>query len=228
MSPVLVGEKSLLAGVVGTAYPELDPGEAAGLAAALDEIPSPAFVIWADGRVAFANPAGRASSDRAPELIASRLLASLGGRDDTFRVTRILSPGAPSHYIAVQCRGTADPSARVAAAIPSWGITPRQAEVLALLALGQANKTIADALGCAGATVEIHVTSLLKKSGCESRSELVSRFWSEPIVPRRPVVPAADGLGARRENRGEPRRARDRSRLLDPVASSQAREVTGR
>ena len=174
----------LLALPANLRHPVLNPDEAAGLSAALDEIPSSAFVIWADGSVALANVAGQSASDRDPELVASSLLASLGGRDGTFRVRRILSPGAPSHYIAVQQGEAEDPAPRVAAAAVRWGVTPRQAEVLGLLALGQANKTIAQALGCAGATVEIHVSTLLKKSGCESRCELVSKFWSGPIGPR--------------------------------------------
>jgi DNA-binding CsgD family transcriptional regulator len=168
----------------GDEGPLLDPAEAAALAAALEEIPSPAFVIWGDGRVAFANGTGCAASERAPELTSAHLLASLGGRDDVFRVTRIHAPGTPSHFLAVRSRGAADPAPRVVAAATRWGITPRQSEVLALLALGQANKTIARALGCASSTVEIHVTALLARSSCESRSELVSRFWSEPLDPR--------------------------------------------
>jgi DNA-binding CsgD family transcriptional regulator len=156
----------------------LESGEAAGLAAALEEIPSAAYVVWADGRIAFATGAGREASDRAPGLVASRLLASLGGRDETFRVTRILSPGGASHFLAVERDGAIDLGSRVASAAARWGATPRQTEVLGLLALGQANKAIAGALGCAVSTVEIHVTALLTKAGCESRCELVSRIWS--------------------------------------------------
>jgi DNA-binding CsgD family transcriptional regulator len=163
--------------------PMLAPAEAAGLEAALGEIPSPAFVLWTDGRVALANTPGRAASLRDPETVAARLLASLDGRDDTLRVTPIHSPGVARHYLVVQQPGTLDPGPRVTAATARWGITPRQGEVLALLALGQSNKAIAGALGCAGSTVEIHVTALFAKSGCQSRSELISRFWSEPIAP---------------------------------------------
>ena len=172
----------------------LEPAEVAALAAALDEVPSSAFVIWADGSVALANAAGRAAIELAPERVATSLLASLGGRDDTFRVRRIDYPGAPSHYVAVQQGKAEDPEPRVAAAVANWGVTPRQAEVLGLLALGQANKTIASALGCAGGTVEIHVTDLLRKSGCQSRCELVSMFWSRPITP---VPPERSGTDAR-------------------------------
>jgi DNA-binding CsgD family transcriptional regulator len=159
----------------------LDPAEVAGLEAALAEIPSPAYVLWADGRVALANAIGRAAYEREMPLVAARLLASLGRRDDTYRVTRILSPGAPSHFMAVRRREPMDPADRLAVAAVKWGATPRQSEVLRLLALGKANKTIADALGCAVPTVEVHVRTLLKKAGCESRCELVSRFWSQPI-----------------------------------------------
>lgn len=169
--------------------PVLDPGEAAGLSVALDEIPAPAFVIWADGHVALANGSGRASSDRAPEAVASHLLASLGGREATFRVTRIDSPGGSSHFLAVEQLGALDLPARIRDASERWGATPRQAQVLELLALGQANKTIASALGCAPSTVELHVTALLRKSGCESRCEMVSTLWSGAAGHRQPLHP---------------------------------------
>jgi DNA-binding CsgD family transcriptional regulator len=173
------------------APPALDRAEAAGLGAALEEIPSAAFVLWADGRIALANGPAQVMTHQAPQGVASRLRASLAGFDDTFRVTPIRSPGAPHHFLVVQQRGSADPVPGVAAAMAHWGVTARQGEVLGLLALGQANKAIAVALGCASATVEIHVTALLAKSGCQSRSELVSRFWSEPIAQRRdrPATP---------------------------------------
>jgi len=120
----------------------LAPAETAGLAAALEAMESPAFVIWADGRVAFANGPGRAMCGQAPEIVAARLRAILAGRDTTFHLTRILAPGVPPHYLAVQHHRTADPGPRAAAAVARWGITPRQAEVLALLAKGKANKAI--------------------------------------------------------------------------------------
>ena len=171
--------------------PHLDLSEAAALAAALEEIPSPAFVVWADGRIACANRPGQAASGRAPELVATGLVESLRGLGHAFRLTPIVAPGAPSHFIAVQIGGAVDPAPRVAAAAASLGFTPRQSQVLALLALGRSNKGIANELGCAESTVEIHVTALLAKSGCESRCEFVSRFWSEPIGSHRgPPAPS--------------------------------------
>ena len=160
---------------------DLEPAEAAALAVALDEIPAAAFVVWADGRIVCSNRPGRAALERAPDDVASGLLASLGGTGGAFRVTRVLAPGVPNHYIAVQVEGAVDPAPRVAAATASMGFTPRQAQVLRLLALGRSNKAIANELGCAESTVEIHVTAVLGKSRCGSRCELVSRFWSEPM-----------------------------------------------
>ena len=46
----------------------------------------------------------------------------------------------------------------------SWALSPRRAEVLELLVTGASNRTIADSLKCAESTVEMHVTTLLKKS----------------------------------------------------------------
>lgn len=165
----------------GVVPPELEPAEAAALAAALDEIPTAAFVVWGDGRIVCANQPGQAAHDGAPEDVESGLVASLDGRGGAYRVTRVLAPGAPNHYIAVLVGGTVDPAPRVAAAAASMRFTPRQAQVLALLALGRSNKAIASELGCAESTVEIHVTAVLGKSHCGSRCELVSRFWSGPM-----------------------------------------------
>ena len=61
----------------------------------------------------------------------------------------------------------------------SWALSPRQAEVLELLVTGASNRTIADSLKCAESTVEMHVTTLLKKSSTSQRAELVARFWMD-------------------------------------------------
>ena len=159
----------------------LDPTEAAALAAVLEEIPSAAFVLWADGRIACDNRAGHSARELAPDSIDSGLRESLGGRSEAYRVTPILAPGAPRHFLAVQAGGGVDPGPRVAGAAARFGLTPRQAQVLGLLALGRSNKAIGSELGCAESTVEIHVTALLGKSGCGSRLELLSRVWSEPL-----------------------------------------------
>ena len=64
---------------------------------------------------------------------------------------------------------------RTAAALGGSGaveeLTPREAEVLGLLARGLANKEIAQHLGLSVHTVERHLTNLYPKIGCRSRTE---------------------------------------------------------
>jgi DNA-binding CsgD family transcriptional regulator len=60
-----------------------------------------------------------------------------------------------------------------------WGLTRRQIAVLKLVVHGDANKEIAQALGCAENTVELHVTQLLRKADLPSRTRLIARFWSD-------------------------------------------------
>jgi DNA-binding NarL/FixJ family response regulator len=63
----------------------------------------------------------------------------------------------------------------VARAANDWKLTPRQTEVLGCILAGDANKTIAERLGCALGTVEVHVSALLTKACVESRTALVAR-----------------------------------------------------
>lgn len=58
-------------------------------------------------------------------------------------------------------------------------LTPRQIEVLELVARGKTNKEIASVLGRSEGTVEVHVTNLLRKYGASNRAGLVAMFWGE-------------------------------------------------
>jgi DNA-binding CsgD family transcriptional regulator len=60
-----------------------------------------------------------------------------------------------------------------------WGLTRRQVAVLKLVVRGEANKEVAQALGCAENTVELHVTQLLRKANVSTRTRLIALFWSE-------------------------------------------------
>jgi NarL family two-component system response regulator LiaR len=53
-------------------------------------------------------------------------------------------------------------------------LTPRELEVLPLLATGQLNKEIADTLNITERTVKFHVSSILGKLGAGNRTEAVS------------------------------------------------------
>jgi DNA-binding CsgD family transcriptional regulator len=67
----------------------------------------------------------------------------------------------------------AGPDAAVEASDGQPGITPREAEVLGLLAEGLANKEIAARLGFSVHTAKFHVESLLRKLDAVNRAEAV-------------------------------------------------------
>lgn len=78
-------------------------------------------------------------------------------------------------------RATAGPGAqhlreRLTATQERHGLTPRQMEVLELLVAGSSNKEVAQALGCALRTVELHVSELLRRTGARSRTALLARL----------------------------------------------------
>lgn len=59
-------------------------------------------------------------------------------------------------------------------ATPKIAFTPRQTEVLALLARGASNKEIADELGCAEATVRVHVSTIMRLLDVENRTQVAT------------------------------------------------------
>lgn len=68
------------------------------------------------------------------------------------------------------------------AAVASLGLTPREAEVLALLAAGKANKEIARALGVSPNTVKTHLARLYEKLGATSRTAAIAQARGHGIV----------------------------------------------
>jgi len=68
------------------------------------------------------------------------------------------------------------------------GITAREANVLALVADGLANKEIAQRLGVSARTVEKHIEALLRKTGTRSRTQLV--IWASKAEVSPPTAPA--------------------------------------
>lgn len=105
---------------------------------------------------------------------------SAGERDGVLETLEALSPwfgaalaavsGNPAEGVPIVAR-LEDP---VSLAVTKWRLTPRQSEVLAGALSGLTNKEIAAKLGCAEATVEVHMTALFRKSGATTRSGLVS------------------------------------------------------
>ena len=68
------------------------------------------------------------------------------------------------------------------AAVASLGLTPREVEVLGLLAAGQANKEIARALGVSPNTVKTHLARLYEKLGATSRTAAIAQARGLGII----------------------------------------------
>jgi len=78
--------------------------------------------------------------------------------------------------------GAADPAPEARASTPGRRITPRQTEVVRLLAEGKTNKEVALALGISVKTAETHRTQIMHKLGLKSFSDLVKYAVREKLV----------------------------------------------
>lgn len=149
------------------------------LAAALDAMWAPAFVTAAGARVVLANKAGQAR-------LAEDRTATLGLLADLERGVRIpgvsrtpIMVGGGGHALVVIPDRERQLEGQAAAAARRWRLTPRQAEVLGLVARGLANRSIALLLGCSEKTVVAHVTAILDKAGLDGRAALVSALITQ-------------------------------------------------
>ena len=76
------------------------------------------------------------------------------------------------HPAAVIARPAAEAGSRRAS--EGTGLTPRELEILEMMAEGMSNRRIAVRLGISGYTVKFHVASVLGKLGAASRTEAVT------------------------------------------------------
>jgi two-component system NarL family response regulator len=75
--------------------------------------------------------------------------------------------------LEAQERGSPEPPGDAATSrdVPRPDLTPRQLEILSLIAKGRTNKEIASALGISERTVKFHVAALFKRLCTFSRTE---------------------------------------------------------
>jgi DNA-binding NarL/FixJ family response regulator len=91
----------------------------------------------------------------------------------------------PAHWPAAVARDGSvrhDFEADAAIDTVSEPLTPREREVLALLADGLSNRAIASRLGISEHTVKFHVSSLYGKLGAVNRADAVARGWQRGLV----------------------------------------------
>lgn len=75
------------------------------------------------------------------------------------------------------------PPASTLSTEPMVDVTPRELEVLYLMAEGMANKTIAAQLSISEHTVKFHVNAIMTKLGSQSRTEAVVRAMRLGLIP---------------------------------------------
>jgi DNA-binding CsgD family transcriptional regulator len=75
------------------------------------------------------------------------------------------------------------PYRRNEAALASLGISPREVEVLDLLAAGHSNKVIARQLDISPNTVKTHLARLFEKLEAQSRTQAIARARALDLVP---------------------------------------------
>jgi len=133
------------------------------------------FILDTQHAVAWTNDAGRAwlaaTSEAAPRLTA----AAKGASDPLLHAVPLQQPAG--HHLVILQDANRDFEDRIQAASAAWQLTPAQAHVLRGVVRGLSNKEIAATLGNAEATVEVHVTRVLRKAGAAGRTVLVTRFW---------------------------------------------------
>ena len=102
--------------------------------------------------------------DLADAALADRLAALLSVVGDL----ELVEAGEPADVVVVQPAGVRS------AANPDATLTPRELEVLSLLAEGASNKTIALRLGISVHTAKFHVGSLIDKLDAIGRTDVVA------------------------------------------------------
>jgi DNA-binding CsgD family transcriptional regulator len=142
-----------------------DPTAWAAAAAAWERLGQPYRAAYAGFRQAEAILAS--TGDRTSAATALRRAAAITGRLGA----RLLDTEVRA--LARRARLDLAPPAGAAAATPAaqLGLTPREAEVLALVAAGHSNRQIAQALFISPRTVGVHVSNILAKLGVAGRVE---------------------------------------------------------
>ena len=161
--------------------PEIDGAEATR--AIRSELPETQIVVlttYADDASLFpalqAGARGYLTKDASADEIELAIRAVSAGRTH-------LDPEIQQRLVDV---AVTSGSARAAAGAPELpdGLTPREAEVLQLIAQGLSNREIEQRLYVSNATVKTHVNRIFAKTGVRDRAQAVSYAYENGLVDR--------------------------------------------
>jgi DNA-binding NarL/FixJ family response regulator len=148
--------------------------------------------IEATRRLADARPAARVIAlttyaDEPTVLSALRAgargyLTKDAGADEISRAISAVARGEAALDRAVQHQVIGAVAQAEATALPD-GLTPREAEVLVLIAEGLSNQEIAERLVVSPATVKSHVNRVFAKAGVRDRAQAVSYAYRSGLAP---------------------------------------------
>ena len=96
----------------------------------------------------------------------------------------VLDPAVQHHVVdAIAAIAAAPTPTATQADPPPAGLTPREAQVLELIARGLANAEIAQRLAVSETTVKSHINHLLPKIGARDRAQAVAFAYQQGLVP---------------------------------------------
>jgi DNA-binding CsgD family transcriptional regulator len=107
--------------------------------------------------------------------VVGEFASAADARASDIEADAIVSPTDTPRRFAVDLDGVDD-------GVPEEPLTPREIQVLELLAEGLPNKAIADRLGISDQTVKFHVASIMGKLGASNRIETVRRAVRRGLI----------------------------------------------
>jgi DNA-binding NarL/FixJ family response regulator len=134
-------------------------------------------------RALHAGALGYLTKDAGREHIAHALRTAAAGH-------AVLDPTVHARLLAAASRPGPDAAGSNASLRPASlpdGLTPREAEVLRLIAAGLSNTQIAKRLFVGEATIKTHINHLFAKTGSTDRAQAVAYAYQHGLAPSEPV-----------------------------------------
>ena len=96
----------------------------------------------------------------------------------------VIDPAVQHHVVDAIATLSPAQASRSLAPLPA-GLTPREAEVLSLIATGMSNSEIAEQLAVSEGTVKSHINHLLAKIGARDRAQAITFAYQRGLAPAR-------------------------------------------